>query len=253
MMKVLLIGALVKGAKAANNVLESATIAVERNVGSEVKVSYVNLRAYGKSVETIVSLSNEAGDGIVMITGILDVEEINSMQVPVVTVESVKVMPSGTPHVSVVYGIGNLTRDAEIRKLSDQWRVASVGIASNRKVRGVQKTSFFTMSLFGKVGEDGSCRADNTAPHWTLGKGLSISGQLDVQIWNDQTDPNKQRSSVNIIIDGFEFLPSGKRDDSQKDVPPPYTNTPKTGSVPSYVNQTGNLPEIDINEDEIPF
>ncbi|MCL4432108.1 MAG: hypothetical protein M1300_07300 [Epsilonproteobacteria bacterium] len=65
-MKVLLIGALVKGAKAANNALEGATIAVERNVGNEVKVSYVNLRAYGKSVETIVSHSNEAGDGIVM-------------------------------------------------------------------------------------------------------------------------------------------------------------------------------------------
>lgn len=253
-MKVLLIGTLVKGAKAANNALESATIAVERKAGDEIKVSYVNLRAYGKNAETIVSQSNGSGDAIVMVQGNLDVESMGSLNVPVVTVEKVNVMPAGSPHTSVVYGIGNLTRDAEVRQVNDQWRVMSVAIAANRKIRGNDTVSYYNLSLFGKVGQDGKCRASNTAPHMTKGKGLSISGQLDVQVWSDREDPSKEHTSINIILDGFNFLPGGKRDDGSREAAPQYGETPKHSSPPAYVNNTeNNLPEIDINEDEIPF
>lgn len=253
-MKALLIGVLVKGAKAKDNTLESATIAVERKAGDEVKVSYVNLRAYGKNVETIVSQSNGSGDGVIMIHGNLDIESIGSMNVPVVTVEKVTVMPAGSPHMSLVYGIGNLTRDAEVRQINDQWRVMSASIAANRKIRGNDTVSYYNLSLFGKVGQDGKCRASNTAPHMTKGKGLSISGQLDVQVWQDREDPTKEHTSINIILDGFNFLPGGKRDESPREAAPQYGESPKQSSAPSYVNMPeSNLPEIEITEDEIPF
>lgn len=252
-MKVLLIGVLVKGAKAANSELESATIVIERKAGDEIKPSYVNLRASGKNTETIVSKSNESGEGIVMINGILDVEDMDGLNVPVVTVNTIKSMPAGSPHTSLVYGIGNLTRDAEVRQLNDQWRVMTGSIAANRKVRGNEKTSFFNLSLFGKIGQDKKCSASNTAPYMTKGKGLSISGQLDVQIWNDRDDESKQHSAINIILDGFDFLPCAKRDEGTKEVPQ-YAQSSQPAALPSYVNKADtSAPVINIDEDEIPF
>lgn len=257
-MKVLLIGTLIKGATEAEKQLQSATIIVERVIsGGEVKSSYVNLRGYGRIVETIVEQSNGNTDGIVQILGNLDVEKIDGLDVPVLSIENAKAMPNGTPHFSLVFGTGNVTRNAEVRILNEQWRVMSTGFASNRKERGEQKTSFFTLSMFGKVQQDGKCRVNNLVEYVTRGKGLSISGQLDVQVWNDRDDNTKQHSAINIIIDSLEFLPSGQSQEQAKNEAPPYTQAPATGasSVPSYVGKVADqdLPEITINEDEIPF
>ena len=254
----MLIGTLIKGATAADKQIQTATIMVQRTVsGGEVKVSYINLRGYGRVAEMIVEQSNGGTDGIVQILGNLDVEEIDGLDVPVLSVENVKIMPNGTPHSSLVFGIGNVTRDAEVRGFNEQWRVMSTGLASNRKERGEMKTSFFTISMFGKVQQDGKCRVNNLVEYVTKGKGLSVSGQLDVQIWNDRDDNTKQHSAINIIIDGLEFLPSGQKQEQSKDAIPPYVQTPAgaANAIPSYVGKTGDkeLPDITINEDEIPF
>lgn len=257
-MKTMLIGTLIKGATAADKQIQAATIVVERIVsGGEVKLSYVNLRGYGRVAEMIVEQSNGITDGIVQVLGNLDIEQLDGLEVPVLSVENVKIMPNGTPHSSLVFGIGNVTRDAEIRILNEQWRVMTTSLASNRKERGIMKTSFFTISMFGKVQQDGKCRVNNLVEYVTRGKGLSVSGQLDVQIWNDRDDNTKQHSAINIIIDGLEFLPSGQKQEQPKDAVPPYVQTPAgvANAIPSYVGKTGqeNLPEITVNEDEIPF
>lgn len=257
-MKTMLTGTLIKGATAADKQIQAATIIVERIVsGGEVKLSYVNLRGYGRVAEMLVEESNGSSDGIVQVLGNLDVEQIDGLDVPVLSVENVKIMPNGTPHSSLVFGIGNVVRDAEIRVLNEQWRVMTTSLASNRKERGEMKTSFFTISMFGKVQPDGKCRVNNLVEYVTKGKGLSVSGQLDVQLWNDRDDNTKQHSAINIIIDSMDFLPSAQKQEQAKGVVPPYVQTPAgaESAIPSYVGKTGqqNLPEITISEDEIPF
>lgn len=256
-MKALLIGTLIKGATAAEKQIQAATIIVERIIsGGEIKRSYVNLRGYGRIAEMIVEQSNGSSEGIVQVLGSLDVEQIDGLNVPVLSVENIKIMPNGTPSSSLVYGIGNVTRDAEIKTLNDQWRVMSTGFASNRKERGNKITSFFTLSMFGKVAQDGKCRVNNLVEYVSEGKGLSVSGQLDVQLWSDREDQTKQYSAINIIIDGLDFLPSGQKQEQTKDMVPNYAQAAASESnIPAYVGKSGenNLPEININEDEIPF
>lgn len=244
-MRTMLIGEFVKG---------TSTIFVERKAGDQVKKSYVNLRGKGKISETLKQYSEK--EALVSVTGQLEVEEVNGLNAPFIDVQSVISMPSGTPHMSIVSGIGNVVNDAEIRRLENGWKVLGYRFASNRKIGNDQKTSFFTISQFAKDYEDGGNRLVNLAPHVTKGKGLSVWGRLDVQIWDGED--GRQFSAVNIILDDFEFLPGGKKQEGQEELPP-YAKPSGEQPAPAYVGQEasapqqGSLPEIDINEDEIPF
>lgn len=229
------------------------TICVERKSGDTVKKSYVNLRAKGKKAEFLAQLV--AKKVMVRVTGVLDVEKVDGADAPFLEVKSIAEMPSGTPHFSLVYGNGNVTRDSEIKVLSGDWQVLGYGIASNRKVNSVQKTSFFTVSMFAKNYEDGANRLSKIAPHVLKGKGLSVSGQLDIQEWNGEDQ--KLYRAVNIILDDFEFLPGGKRSEVDDQLPN-YAKQPADAALPSYIGKESDsagegLPEIEINEEEIPF
>lgn len=138
---------------------------------------------------------------------------------------------------------GNLTRDIELRYSQNGSAIAKTAIATSRKftVNGEKKeeTCFVDITFFGRSGEIAN-------QYLQKGSKILVEGRLSFEQWVDQTSGQK-RSKHSIIVETMQML--GSKDDNRSD----------DNSQSDYVYEEprpmpqGNLPEIDINEDEIPF
>lgn len=97
--------------------------------------------------------------------------------------------------------VGRLTRDIDLKYTSSGMAIANGSIAVNRDtVRNserVQETSFFDITMFGKL-------AENLKPYLTKGKQVAIIGGLTQDRWKDQNGNN--RSSVKIIVNEIQLI-----------------------------------------------
>lgn len=132
---------------------------------------------------------------------------------------------------------GNLARDIEVR-YAGQTAIGNTAIATNRKYKtqtGEQKEEvmFVDITFFGRTAE---------IAHQYLKKGsqVLIEGRLVLDQWT-ATDGSK-RSKHSIAVESLQML--GGRDNPQPQQPQ---------SQPSQPQQSHQVPEIDIDEDEIPF
>lgn len=113
-------------------------------------------------------------------------------------------MVKGYSHVVV---LGNLTRDPEVRATQTGTSVTSFGIAVNRTYRNangqdVDEVSFFDCSAWGRAGE--------TIAKWLhRGSAVLLSGRLRQHSWDDEKTGQK-RSSVEIVVDDFNFVGGGR-------------------------------------------
>lgn len=153
--------------------------------------------------------------------------------------------------------IGNLTRDVELRYLPSGSAVATIGLASNRRYKkqdGTQgeEVCFVDVKLFGRTAEVAN-------QYLRKGSKVLIDGKLTFESWVDQMGVKKSRHV--ITAESMQML------DSRSDVqqaqnyeasPSQYAQTtPMSNQVPQYganpTNNPHNIPEINIDEDEIPF
>ena len=109
---------------------------------------------------------------------------------------------------------GRLTRDAELKFVGDQ-AVLEFGLASNRKYKDKEKTTFVDVSLWGKMGEV-------LAPYLTKGKHVMVGGRLQLDIW--ETDGQK-RSKLTINADTVDMSPKGGSSDVEEVVEKVRTDT----------------------------
>lgn len=86
--------------------------------------------------------------------------------------------------------IGNLGRDPEVRYTPDGLAVTNFTVAVNEKVKGEDKTLWFRVTAFGKLGE--IC-----GEYLSKGRQVFIEGRLQTNEWEDR-DGNK-RFSLEII------------------------------------------------------
>ena len=97
--------------------------------------------------------------------------------------------------------VGRLTQDIDLKYTTSGMAVANGSIAVNRDtVRNserVKETSFFNISMFGKL-------AENLKPYLTKGKQVAIIGGLTQDRWKDQNGNN--RSSVKIIVNEIQLI-----------------------------------------------
>lgn len=97
--------------------------------------------------------------------------------------------------------VGHLTRDIDLKYTSSGMAIANGSIAVNRDtVRNserVQETSFFDITMFGKL-------AETLKPCLTKGKQVVIIGGLIQDRWKDQSGNN--RSSVKIIVNKIQLV-----------------------------------------------
>lgn len=160
--------------------------------------------------------------------------------------------------------IGNLTRDVELRYLPSGSAVAKMGLATNRQYtqNGEKKdeTCFIDITLFGRSGEVAN-------QYLRKGSKVLIEGRLVLEQWTDQQ--GQKRSKHSVVGESMKMLDSRQQSGDQEygggyNQQPSY-DQPDHSYAPQqpqqqqpYQNQPAqgggnNLPEIDINEDEIPF
>lgn len=99
--------------------------------------------------------------------------------------------------------VGNLGRDAELDQTKNGTATAKFSVASSEKVNGELSTTWFRVTLFGKL-------ATALAPMLTKGKQVLVDGRLRVSEYTDK-DGNK-RTSVDVIADNVNLL--GKKEDA---------------------------------------
>jgi single-strand DNA-binding protein len=163
--------------------------------------------------------------------------------------------------------IGNLTRDIELKYIPSGAAVAKGAIATSHKFKtqsGEQKEEvcFLDFSVFGKS-------AEILNQYVRKGSKVMLEGRLVFEQWTAQDGTNRNRHTLRV--ETFKFLDS--KADAQNNNGGGYNsyenqagqnnsyNAP-TSNQNSYNNQPQggmgapapqNIPEINIDEDEIPF
>ena len=184
--------------------------------------------------------------------------------------------------------VGNLTRDIELRYSQNGSAIAKTAIATSRRftVNGERREEvcFVDITFFGRSGEIAN-------QYLRKGSKILVEGRLIFEQWVDQT--GAKRSKHSVTVENMQMLDSradsqagtpmsGVTQDggygTYNQQPQPYSapaspqggyNQPQQGyaqptqSAPSYEQQpkatpkempsNDNIPEIDIDEDEIPF
>jgi single-strand DNA-binding protein len=168
--------------------------------------------------------------------------------------------------------IGNLTRDIELKYIPSGAAIAKGAIATSHKYKtqtGEQKEEvcFLDFNVFGKS-------AEILNQYVRKGSKVMLEGRLVLEQWTDQNGGNRSKHSLRV--ETFKFLDS-KADasmgggmaqggyNSQQQQPqtayqpqtqqPSYNNNIQNNMQPNggMVQQPQNIPEINIDEDEIPF
>jgi len=138
--------------------------------------------------------------------------------------------------------LATITKDIELKYAQSGTCIASFSVVYNSKYKDqsgqyVEKASFFDVTAFGKT-------AENLQKFFHKGSRILIDGELDYQSWEKD---GQKRSKVGIKLHSFDFI------DRKADAPQ-QPNQPQSGyQAPPQQAQASNIPEIDINEDEIPF
>lgn len=143
--------------------------------------------------------------------------------------------------------VGNLTRDPEIRYTPKGLAIGNVSLAVNRKWRSEageekEEVTFVECDVFGKQAE--------VLGQWVRkGSPILINGRLRLDQWDDKQTGQK-RSKLKVVIEGFQFLNSGKREDGGE-APAPRASGPRPGSVPKTADGDADGPPQD--GDDVPF
>jgi len=156
---------------------------------------------------------------------------------------------------------GNLTRDVEVRYTQSGSAIGNTAIATSRKFKsatGEQKEEvlFVDLTFFGRTAEIAN-------QYLRKGSKVLVDGRLKLDQWTAQD--GTKRSKHSVTVENLQML--GSRDDAQGGYnaaptgndtyaqPAPAYENPSTPAPQAAPQQepTSNIPEIDINEDEIPF
>jgi single-strand DNA-binding protein len=159
---------------------------------------------------------------------------------------------------------GNLTRDVEIRYTKDGTAVAATGLAVSKKYKtqtgDVKETVMFVdIAVWGRRGEV-------LNQYFRKGTPILIRGELQLEQWTAQD--GSKRSKHTVRVEEFDFIQK-KGDETPKtyggeetySAPPQQQGQAQQApaaqqAAPAPQQQAPvqpEIPEIDINEDEIPF
>ena len=148
-----------------------------------------------------------------------------------------------------VNGLFRLTREAELRYGSNGTAILKMGLACSEKFGDKETQLFIDATVFGKPAEIISQYAGEK------GTQIFLSGKLQTETWQDK-DSGQNRSKQSMIVESFDFVSKPKQDTDREPYTPPqpqYEQHPQYQKPAPAKLPENNLPEIDINEDEIPF
>ena len=149
--------------------------------------------------------------------------------------------------------LGTLTGDVELKYLPSGAPMSKFSIAYNESYKDqngqlIQKTHFFNVTVFGK-------RAEVINQYFKKGSRILVQGSLVQDSW--QAQDGSKRSAVSIRLENFDFIDRKKdsatnQPQSQQQYQPPQQQTQQAYRQSRSKQQT-QLPEIPMDEEEIPF
>lgn len=105
---------------------------------------------------------------------------------------------------NVILG-GNLTRDPDLKYLTNGTACVDFSIANNRKYKKgeelVEEVSFIGLTAFGKT-------AENISKYFAKGSLILIEGRIKTDQWEQD---GKKRSKTKIMVNAFHFC-GGKKE-----------------------------------------
>ena len=168
--------------------------------------------------------------------------------------------------------VGNLTRDIELRYSQGGMAIANTAIATSRKftVNGEKKEEvcFVDITFFARSAEIAN-------QYLRKGSKILVEGRLNFDQWVDQN--GQKRSKHSVVVETMQMLdskgdnqnngggyPAGQNQNTQQGYQQPsYQQQPQSYQQPQQQQQaysqskpmpsSNSVPEIDIDEDEIPF
>ncbi len=151
--------------------------------------------------------------------------------------------------------VGNLTRDIELKYSQGGMAIAKTGIATNRKFKKqngemADETMFVDITFFGRSGEVAN-------QYLRKGSKVLIEGRLMLDQWTDQNRQKRSKHSINV--DTMQMLDSRGESSSSTTTQPTAQHSSQsqdTYTPPPAQKQPDrrdSVPEIDVDEDEIPF
>lgn len=150
--------------------------------------------------------------------------------------------------------VGNLTRDIEIRYTQGGSAIGKTGIAVNRKYKsqgGEQKEEvmFVDLTFFGRTAEIAN-------QYLRKGSKVLVDGRLTLEQWTAQDGSKRSKHSITVenlqMLSGRDEAPMGENQYGSAPAQESYSHAAPQKTTPSE-QPSSNIPEIDINEDEIPF
>ena len=144
--------------------------------------------------------------------------------------------------------IGNLTRDPDVRMMSNGRPVCNFGLALNRNYKDSEgnrkeEVTFVDVECFGP-------RAEAVAKFFTKGRSIFVEGRLKLDQW--ESKEGEKRSAIRVVLDNFEFVDS-KQDGASNQSRNIETSAPVT-STPSQTQRSEPTasPDSDL-DDDVPF
>lgn len=146
--------------------------------------------------------------------------------------------------------MGNLTRDVELRYLPSGSALATIGLASNRRYKKQdgslgEEVCFVDVKLFGRSAEVAN-------QYLRKGSRILIEGRLTLESWTDQS--GAKRNKHTITAESMQMLDSKSASDNTQSVSPANIyNAPSPNVGNADTNYPQNIPEINIDDEDIPF
>jgi single-strand DNA-binding protein len=147
--------------------------------------------------------------------------------------------------------IGNLTRDPDVKMMTNGRPVCNFGLALNRSYKDSEgnkkdETTFVDVECFGP-------RAEAVGRFFTKGRAIFVEGRLKLDQW--ESKEGEKRSAIRVVLDNFEFVDS--RQESQNNQPN-VSVTSSAPPIPTQSNSPGsntalpNSSDPELDED-VPF
>ena len=142
--------------------------------------------------------------------------------------------------------IGNLTRDPDVKMMTNGRPVCNFGLALNRSYKDSEgnkkdETTFVDVECFGP-------RAEAVGRFFTKGRAIFVEGRLKLDQW--ESKEGEKRSAIRVVLDNFEFV------DSRQESPNDQSNVGASSSVPPTPTKSNisapNSSDPELDED-VPF
>ena len=143
---------------------------------------------------------------------------------------------------------GNLTRDPELRYTPKGLAIAKIGLAINRSWKSEtgetkEEVTFVDIDAFGK-------QAETIGQYLKKGRPILIEGRLRLDQWDDKQTGQK-RSRLGVVLEGFQFLDSGNRNEGGSEAPRARQAAAPVAAPAAAVEPAAEAPEPE--QDDVPF